>query len=252
VGAPGRLYVGTSGFDYPEWIGPFYPPGTKSGRMLAYYAGRFGSVEVNFTFRRLPAPSTVSRWVAQTPDGFTFSCKAHRGITHHARLVEAEDRVGRFLESVAPLGDRLGPILFQCPPNLGYDPEVLDAFLRSLPATRAAGRPYRYAMEFRHPSFDTEEVRERLAAAGVAWCVVDREEAAAAFIRTARDFAYVRLRRDTYGAEAIAGWARVIGKVLEEGVDVYAYLKHEDSAAGPRDAAALQARAAPNETTYQS
>ena len=132
---------------------------------------------------------------------------------------------------------------------------MLDAFLTGLPATDAAGRRYRYAMEFRHPSFDTEEVRERLAAAGVAWCVADTDpsgdtpvppgEKAASLVRTAGDFAYLRLRRTGYDAEAIAGWAGPIGAALAEGVDVYAYLKHEDSATGTRDAAALMALAAP-------
>ncbi len=213
--------------------------------MLPYYAGEFPSVEVNSTFRRLPDASTVAGWAAQTPDGFVFSCKANQGITHHARLVRAGERVGRFLEAVTPLGDRLGPTLFQCPPTLAYDREVLDAFLTGLPVTDADGRRYRYAMEFRHPSFDTEEVRERLAAAGVAWCVADTEEKAAGFVRTAEDFAYLRLRRTGYDAEAIAGWARSIGEALADGVDVYAYLKHEDSATGTRDAAALMALAAP-------
>jgi uncharacterized protein YecE (DUF72 family) len=231
--------VGTSGFAYKEWIGPFYPPGTRSTGMLAYYAGEFPSVEVNYTFRRLPEPSTVAGWAAQTPDGFVFSCKAHQGITHYARLVEAGERVTQFLEAITSLGDRLGPTLFQCPPTLQYDPAVLDAFLTGLPATDAAGRRYRYAMEFRHLSFDTDEVRERLAAAGVAWCVADTEERAASFVRTAGDFAYLRLRRSDYDTEAITGWARSIGEALGEGVDVYAYLKHEDSATGPRDAAAL-------------
>jgi uncharacterized protein YecE (DUF72 family) len=258
--------VGTSGYAYQEWIGPFYPPGTKSAGMLSYYAGEFESVELNYTFRRLPTASAVANWVAQTPDGFIFSCKANQGITHHARLVEAGERVGQFLEAVTPLGDRLGPVLFQCPPTLGYDPEVLDAFLKGLPAPGASGLRYRYAMEFRHPSFDTNEVRKRLAAAGVAWCVADTDppgdtpvppgpsgdtpvppgRETAGLVRTADDFAYLRLRRGGYDAEAIAEWARAIGEALEEGVDVYAYLKHEDSATGPRDAAALRALAAPD------
>jgi uncharacterized protein YecE (DUF72 family) len=254
------LYVGTSGFAYKEWIGAFYPPGTKSAGMLSYYAGKLPSVEVNTTFRHVPAPSTLDRWAAQTPEGFVFSCKANQGITHYARLVGTGERVAQFLEGLAPLGDRLGPTLFQCPPNLRYEPEVLDAFLAGLPVTNAAGRRYRYAMEFRHPSFNTDEVRERLAAAGVAWCLADTDpsgdtpappgEEPATIVRTASDFAYVRLRRAGYDTEAISGWAKVIAGALREGVDVYAYLKHED-ATGPRDAAALLALAA-RDQVYQS
>jgi uncharacterized protein YecE (DUF72 family) len=235
----GRLYVGTSGFAYKEWVGPFYPPGTKGAGMLAYYAGAFPSVEVNYTFRRNPSAVTMEAWVTQTPEGFVFACKANQGITHFARLVDAGDRLKRFLEAVAPLGSRLGPVLFQCPPNLRYDPAVLDGFLAGLPSTG------RYAMEFRHPSFDADEVRDKLAASGVAWCAADTEETPAAFVRTAPDFAYLRLRRDGYSQSQLAGWAGPIRQALRSGIDVYAYLKHEDSAAGPRDAAALRALSEP-------
>ena len=235
----GRLYTGTSGFAYKEWIGPFYPPGTKSAGMLAHYAGRFESVEINYTFRRLPAATTLANWRDQTPDGFVFALKANQGITHHARLVDVDERLSRFLEAIAPLGPRLGPILFQCPPNLRYDPDVLAAFLDRL--GRAPG-DRRFAMEFRHPSFDDDEVRGRLRDAGVAWCVADTEEAPATFVRTAPDFAYVRLRRGGYDEDGITRWAESIGTALADGADVYAYLKHEDSATGPRDAAALRAR----------
>lgn len=236
--ARGRLFVGTSGFAYREWVGPFYPPGTKSTRMLGYYAGEFRSVEVNYTFRRTPTPSTLAGWKAQTPEGFVFALKANQGITHFARLVDAGERLERFLQSVVPLGERLGPVLFQCPPNLPYDPDVLDGFLADL-ARLGAGR--RYAMEFRHPSFDTDGVREKLAASGVAWCAADTEESPARFVRTASDFAYLRLRREGYEEKALAGWGEAIGEALEQGIDVYAYLKHEDSASGPRDAALLRA-----------
>lgn len=237
----GRLFVGTSGFAYREWIGPFYPPGTKSAGMLSYYAGQFNSVEVNYTFRRSPTASMMEGWSAATADGFVFSLKANQGITHFARLKETSERLGRFLEAVAPLGPRLGPVLFQCPPNLKYDPEVLDGFLADLATVKQGGGPgsHRYAMEFRHPSFDTGEVRSKLAAAGVAICVADTEEQPATFVRTG-DFAYVRLRGTGYDEKALEGWGASFRSALEDGVDVYCYLKHEDSASGPRDAAILQ------------
>jgi uncharacterized protein YecE (DUF72 family) len=235
----GRLFVGTSGFAYKEWIGPFYPPGTKSAGMLGYYAGQFGSVEVNYTFRRSPTASMMEGWSAATPDGFVFALKANQGITHFARLKDTGERLDRFLEAVTPLGPRLGPVLFQCPPNLKYDPEVLDGFLADLAAVKERHGSHRYAMEFRHPSFDTDEVRSKLGAAAVALCVADTEEQPARFLRTG-DFAYVRLRGTGYDEKTLEGWGTTFRTALEEGVDVYAYLKHEDSATGPRDAAILK------------
>jgi uncharacterized protein YecE (DUF72 family) len=157
------------------------------------------------------------------------------GITHFARLAGmAAERLTTFLEVVAPLGNRLGPVLVQCPPNLKYDPAVLDEFLAGL-----AGRPQRFAMEFRHESFDTDEVRDKLAGAGVAWCVADTEEREGRFLLNTPGFAYVRLRRAGYDAEALAGWGKSIGAALESGADVYCYLKHEGSPDGPGDAVAL-------------
>lgn len=231
----GRLLVGTSGFAYKEWVGSFYPAGTRPAGMLGHYAGTFPSVEINYTFRRTPTASMLQGWAAKTPAGFTFACKAHQGITHYSRLAGAGERLQGFLQALAPLGDRLGPVLFQCPPNLRYDPAVLDEFLAQL-----EGRPQRFAMEFRHDSFDTDEVRARLAGAGVAWCIADTDEQEGRFVRTAPAFAYVRLRRSGYGDEALAGWGERLGAALDAGADVYCYLKHEDSDSGPREAATLQ------------
>ena len=242
----GRLFVGTSGFAYKEWILPFYPPGTKSADMLGHYAGRFNSVEVNYTFRRSPTAAMMEAWSGATPDGFVFALKANQGITHFARLKGTGERLARFLEAVAPLGPRLGPVLFQCPPNLKYDPDVLDGFLADL---AAAPGSHRYAMEFRHPSFDNDEVRKKLASAGVAICVADPSsedtpgppgsEPPATFQRTG-EFAYVRLRGAGYDEETLEGWGSSFRSALAEGTDVYCYLKHEESASGPRDAAILK------------
>ncbi|MDQ1515506.1 MAG: hypothetical protein QOE80_1336 [Actinomycetota bacterium] len=237
----GRLFVGTSGFAYKEWIGPFYPPGTKGAGMLGYYAGQFGSVEVNYTFRRSPTASMMETWSAATPDGFVFALKANQGITHFARLKDTGERLSRFLEAVVPLGPRLGPVLFQCPPNLKYEPEVLDGFLADLATVEKSygTGAHRYAMEFRHPSFDSDEVRSKLGAAGMALCVADTEDAPATFRRTG-DFAYVRLRGAGYDEKTLEGWGESFRSALGEGVDVYCYIKHEDSATGPRDAAILK------------
>jgi len=234
----GRFRVGTSGFAYKEWIGPFYPPGTKSAGMLPFYAGAFNSVEINYTFRRSPTASMMEGWSKATGDDFVFALKANQGITHFARLKNTGERLENFLAAVAPLGPRLGPILFQCHPNMKYDAEVLDGFLADLAAAPgSAGR--RFVMEFRHPSFDNDEVREKLGAAGVALCVSDTEEQPARFVHTGA-FAYVRLRGTGYETQTLERWGESFRSALAGGTDVYCYLKHEESGSGPRDAAILK------------
>ena len=125
----GSLYLGTSGFAYPEWKGIFYPPATKAEQMLPFYASRFRSVEINYTFRRHPAETTLAAWLERTPPGFRFTLKAHQRITHTRRLRDAEEALGMFCERARLLGDRLGPILFQLPPSLEHAPDVLEGFL---------------------------------------------------------------------------------------------------------------------------
>lgn len=246
----GRLLVGTSGFAFKEWIGAFYPEGTKAAGMLPYYASRLGAVEVNYTFRQHPAPTTLARWVAQTPDGFVFAPKANGGITHFARLKDTGERLARFYAAMAPLGDRLGPVLFQCHPNLRYDAEVLAAFLADLAAVPEA-RGRRAAMEFRHPSWFEGGAAAQLAEAGVAMCMADTDEteAGVAELPGAPGFAYLRLRRSAYSPADLDQWSRVIGAALRGGADVYAFLKHEESAAGPNDATALMSRLWPGPAT---
>jgi uncharacterized protein YecE (DUF72 family) len=225
----GRLYVGTSGFAYQEWVGVFYPPGTRDRGMLPYYSGRFPSVEVNYTFQRTPSPSAVADWVERTPEGFVFALKAPRRITHPGRLGDVDEAVRQFLEAVAPLGSREGPILFQCPPNLRRQPGLLERFLERLPGG------HRYVVEFRHESWDAADVAETLAAAGVARCVADTDERAGSFDPASGGgpFAYLRLRRASYDDEALTAWAQRVRAALERGTDVYAYLKHEDKGTGP-------------------
>ena len=230
----GTLFLGTSGFAYPEWTGPFYPEDLESDDMLPYYAGRFPSVEINYTFRRFPAEKTVRRWAERTPREFRFALKANQRITHRLRLRNAERDVGDFLDRVRLLGPRLGPILFQCPPSLHYDRGLIDSFLAYLPPIAP------YAMEFRHESWG--EARPLLEEHGVAWCFAETEETAAEAERIlSAPFAYLRLRRDEYSDDELAGWARTIEKALADGRDVYAYLKHEEGAAAPRHAERLEA-----------
>jgi uncharacterized protein YecE (DUF72 family) len=228
----GTLYLGTSGFAYQEWKGPFYPEGSKDVDMLPHYAGRFPSVEINYTFRRYPAPKTLAAWAERTPPGFRFALKANQRITHTRRLSDADSDVSDFLDRARTLGERLGPILFQCPPSLRFDRGLIESFLTYLPPT------FRYAMEFRHPSWS--EARPILEEQGVAWCFAETDDTPEDAERVlSSPFAYLRLRRDEYGDDALKRWADRVGEALADGRDVYAYLKHEEGAAAPRHAERL-------------
>jgi uncharacterized protein YecE (DUF72 family) len=225
----GRLYVGTSGFAFPQWKhGVFYPEGTRDKDMLAYYATRLPSVEINYTFRRDPAEKTLLTWREITPEGFVFTLKAHQRITHTRRLRNAGDAVNTFLEKARLLGDRLGCTLFQCPPNLPYDAGLLDDFLGLLPPELHA------AFEFRHESWN--EARPALAERGVAWCVSDTDEQpfTEPSLGITGALAYLRLRRESYEDDDLKAWAERIGEALATGADAFCYLKHEEGGAGPR------------------
>jgi uncharacterized protein YecE (DUF72 family) len=221
----GTLYLGTSGYAYPEWKGVFYPPEVKVKDQLRYFASRFRSVEINYTFRHQPAETTLASWREQTPEEFLFTLKAHQIITHRRRLKEAQEEVEYFLTRARQLGDRLGVILFQCPPNLPYDADRISSFLDVLPA---GGR---YAMEFRHASW--EEARGQLRERGVAWCTAETDEQAAP-TDSWEPFGYLRLRKEEYMDEELAAWAARVRPALDAGHDVFVYFKHEEKGVGPR------------------
>ena len=230
----GKLFVGTSGFAYKTWKPGFYPPDLKNKDMFRYYAERLPSVEINNTFYRAPTVKLLEGWMAEVPETFTFTLKAPQRITHFSRLKNAGEHVDYFLKTARALEPRLGTLLFQCPPNLRYDPALLDGFLATLP-----DQGFRFAREFRHDSWRTDEAMAQLRAKNVAWCVAEgREEERV--IRTARDFIYLRLRRGTYDEADVAAWSKEIGAVLDEGVDAYVYFKHEDDPAGVRYAMRLR------------
>ncbi|HEX6262280.1 MAG TPA: DUF72 domain-containing protein [Actinomycetota bacterium] len=215
------LYVGTSGFAYDEWRGTFYPEDLKRDAYLEHYATRFPAVEINYTFRRFPSPKTLERWRGQSEDGFRFVLKAHGRITHTRRLRDTDEDVRSFLELARLLGDRLGPILFQCPPNLPYDESLLAAFLGYLPPD------VRTAFEFRHPSW--EKAKPLLASQGAAWVDSETDEKAVDEIAPG-PFAYLRLRRDDYSEEELEAWADRVAEAVGAGRDVYCFLKHEQEA----------------------
>lgn len=225
------LHVGTSGWSYPEWKGSFYPEDIHADRMLAYYAERFDSVEVNNTFYRLPKREVLRGWSEQVPPGFSFVIKASQRITHKARLgAEAADPLAYLLECCGELGDRLGPVLYQTPPWLKKDAALLEGFLALLPAG------HRAAFEFRNASWFDDEVYRILGARNAALVVADTGEEGKdpPLVRTA-DWGYARLRRVEYPGDLLAQWAARLAAT--EWRELWVFFKHEDEATGPRLAA---------------
>ena len=225
----GQLRIGTSGYAYDEWKGVFYPEDLKARERLTYYSSRFPTVEINYTFRRFPSEETLIKWRDQVEEGFRFTLKANQRITHKLKLRDAAQDVSDFVERARVLRDKLGTILFQCPPYLRYDAELLGSFLSALPAGGL------YAMEFRHDSWN--EGLQMLGDAGIAWCVAETDEKAAGVI-PGGPFAYLRLRKTDYAEADIPGWADRIRPVLADR-DVWCYFKHEEHGDAPRFADAL-------------
>lgn len=228
-----RTWVGTSGYNYPEWRGSFYPEKMKPADMLPFYAAAFDSVEINYTFYRMPNLKTIDGWAAATPDTFRFVLKAPKRITHEKRLKDYGDTLAVFVRLASGLEDRLGPLLFQLPPNLKKDLSRLEAFLDDLPDTAKA------AFEFRHESWFDEDVFTALRARGAALCIADSEKLSAPLVRTA-PFSYFRLRDEGYQDADIASWAGKVRDASQSG-EVYVFFKHEESGKGPAFATQLAA-----------
>lgn len=222
----GNIYAGTSGWAYAGWKPKFYPAKLASAKFLDYYATRLNSVEVNYTFRRWPSEKLLGGWTAATPDGFQFAVKAHQSITHIKRLRDVAQSTADFFASLEPLrkAGRLGPVLFQLPPNLKCDIERLKQFLDGLP------RDARAAMEFRHESWFTDDVYELTRRKNAALCEAESDEFETPDVDTA-DFSYFRLRKENYSPPARKNIARRIAKAVRKG-DAYVYFKHEDTPAG--------------------
>jgi uncharacterized protein YecE (DUF72 family) len=238
-GMAGSFYLGTSGFSYDEWKhGVFYPEGLKNREMLAYYSSQLTSVEVNYTFRRYPTEKSLTTWREQAADGFVFTLKANQRITHFKRLADTDEDVRAFLDAAKVLGDKLGCVLFQCPPSLHYDRALIEAFVGYLPPT-GPGNP-RFAMEFRHPSW--VEAKDLLLSQGVAWCVAETDEQDPKPEDLSWEPAgYLRLRKTEYTDDELRSWAERIGPALAAGADVFCYFKHEDEGASPKMAKRLEA-----------
>jgi uncharacterized protein YecE (DUF72 family) len=226
------IWVGTSGYNYPEWKGSFYPADLSSAKMLPYYAARFPTVEINYTFYRMPSEKLVAGWASQTPSPYRLTLKAPRRITHDNRLKNVGQFVAGFCQVAGTLGDKLGALLFQLPPNLKKDIALFDAFLEALPARATA------AFEFRHPSWFDDDVLERLAKRNLALCVADSEKLSAP-VRITADYAYFRLRDEGYTPDDITAWADTIARETTRCREVFVYFKHEEEGKGPEFARLL-------------
>jgi uncharacterized protein YecE (DUF72 family) len=227
-----RAWIGTSGYNYPEWKGSFYPEKLPAARMLSFYAASFATVEVNYTFYRVPNEKILGGWSRETPDSFRLTLKAPKRITHIAKLRDCTDLLEYFLKTAATLGPKLGAILFQLPPYFRKDLVVLDAFLEQLPAQLCA------AFEFRHASWMDAEVFERLRSRNLALCVADSEKFSTPVEITA-SYGYFRLRDEGYTPQDLRRWAQVIHDSSSACSDVFVYFKHEEAGKGPQFARLL-------------
>ena len=221
------VWVGTSGYNYPEWRGSFYPQKLATAKMLGFYAQRLATVEINYTFYRSPKPEVLAGWSRQTPQRFRFTLKAPKRITHDARLRDCAQSLQYFLDIAATLGPKLGMLLFQLPPFFRKDLAVFEDFLALLPAHAKA------AFEFRHASWLSDDVFERLRARNLTLCIADDEKRSTPLEITA-DHGYFRLRDQGYAPRDIERWARAIKEKTPHCREVFVYFKHEESGTGPR------------------
>lgn len=229
-----RAWVGTSGYNYPEWKGSFYPEKMPAAKMLPFYAQAFTTVEINYTFYHLPNQKILAAWDRDTPPGFRLTLKAPKRITHIARLRDCGELLEYFTRTAATLGPKLGALLFQLPPYFRKDLAVLDAFLAQLPAGCCA------AFEFRHASWMDAEVFARLRQHNLALCVADSEKFSTPVEITA-SYGYFRLRDEGYTPEDLRRWAGIIRDSTAACSDVYVYFKHEEAGKGPQFARLLLA-----------
>lgn len=224
-------WIGTSGYSYPEWKGNFYPEKMAAKDMLRYYAERFPTVEINNTFYRMPKEDVLRGWAEQVPERFSFVLKASQRITHIQRLKECGDLLRHLLRVADALGPRLGPLLFQLPPNFKKDLSRLATFFDDLPAKR------RVAFEFRHASWFDDETFALLKERSVALCVADTGEEPVTPLVATTDWGYLRLRRENFSDDELRDWARRIRE--QPWGEAYVFLKHEEEGKGPRLAARL-------------
>jgi uncharacterized protein YecE (DUF72 family) len=234
-----EVRIGTSGWHYKHWIGNFYPSRLPSSRMLAHYVEKFDTVELNNSFYKLPAKTSLSNWRDSTPGNFLFAVKGSRFLTHMKKLKDAEQGLSRFLEVVEALGVKLGPVLFQLPPNWQVDKDRLADFLGIFP------RHLRCAFEFRNPSWDTKEIYDLLARHDAGYCIFDLAGYQSPTEVTAK-FTYIRLHgpggkyQGTYKDRELKKWAHRIEKWRKTLTAIYVYFDNDDSGYAPQDALRLK------------
>jgi uncharacterized protein YecE (DUF72 family) len=219
-------FIGTSGFSYKEWKKNFYPKDLPDARFLSYYATRLNGVEIDSTFYRMPTDKALDAWRDATPPHFRFAIKANQKITHRERLVVPSEALTYLLQTLPRLGERLGVVLYQLPPNFKRDLGRLESFLAALPSSP------RSALEFRHVSWFDDETYALLEKFGVALCINDNDEFECPVKITAKH-TYIRLRRDGYTPEQRATWKERIGSLSRDGIDVLAFIKHKDNPDAP-------------------
>ncbi len=235
----GTVRIGTSGWSYGHWKGPFYPDGLAADRFLEFYAARFVTVEINNTFYRLPEAATLRRWRETVPEGFVFAVKASRYITHLKKLKDVDEALEKFLDRVRVLGDRLGPVVFQLPPRWHLDLDRLRSFLERLPEKGS------YAFEFRDPTWFREETYRALADRGASFCIYDLAGNESPRPVTS-GMVYLRLHgpagayEGQYGGAALSAWARAIRGWRDAGRDVWCYFDNDQAGYAPRDALRLR------------
>jgi uncharacterized protein YecE (DUF72 family) len=226
------IYVGTSGYNYPEWRGTFYPEGFPAKKMFEFYAGHFRAVEINATFYRMPTQKITAGWLEQAPPGFRYVLKAPKQITHIKRLKDCGDPLAFFCDSARVLGEHLGPLLFQLPPNFRADVPRLEAFLKLMPSDVKA------AFEFRHESWLTEDAYALLRAHRAALCIADFGDKSTPIEATAAH-GYLRLRDEGYGPADLERWAVEVVTHAASWADTYVFFKHEEEGKGPEFAKAF-------------
>jgi uncharacterized protein YecE (DUF72 family) len=218
-----EIRIGASGFSYKEWLGHFYPPKLPGAKMLAYYAERLPTVEINYTFRAMPKRSMLEGWAAKTPAGFRFALKAPQRITHFARLRGATESLDYFIDTAGALGERLGPVLFQLPPDLVRDDSLMADFLGQV-----NGR-IRAVFEFRNRSWFDDTVFDALRRVGAALCIAESDRITSPVEQTARHV-YMRLRKEIYDDHGLSEWAERIRVLARDSSEIYVYFKHEAAA----------------------
>jgi uncharacterized protein YecE (DUF72 family) len=233
------IHIGTSGWHYDHWRGPFYPEDLAPKDFLTFYRQHFHTVEINNSFYRLPSEKTLVDWRESVPSGFIFAVKGSRYITHMKKLKDPGQSVPPLLERLQALGDRLGPILFQLPPRWHFNEERLQTFLEALP------RNYRYALEFRDPSWLNQKACRLLSKHGAAFCIYELAGRISPKKVTA-DFVYIRLHgpgaayQGRYDRQTLAGWAGAISAWTAQGLTVFAYFDNDEAGYAAQNARELQ------------